>query len=133
MDVNSSIDSIIESIKNLEFTDTLKGFFGKIAAGANRLGRAVTGQLLSLYYVFKEGDLSTSEKAWIYAALVYVLFQEDLIPHRVFHILGITDDAMALGYVIAKVKNKITPQIEQKVAMQMDKWFGYEISVVDEQ
>lgn len=50
-----------------------------------------------------------------------------------FHILGITDDALALGYVIAKVKDKITPQIEQKVAMQLDKWFGYEISMVDEQ
>lgn len=40
---------------------------------------------------------------------------------------------MALGFVIAKVKDKITPQIEQKVAIQLDKWFGYEISMVDEQ
>ena len=59
---------------------------------------------------------------------VYVLVPGDLIPRRIFHILGITDDALALGYVIAKAKCKITPQIEQKVAMQLDKWFGYEIS-----
>lgn len=128
-----SIDSIIERIKNLEFPDVLKEFFGKIASGAKHLGRAVTGQLLCLYYVLKEGDLSSSEKAWIYAAMVYVLVPGDLIPRRVFHILGITDDALALGYVIAKVKGKITPQIEQKVAILLDKWFGYEISLVDEQ
>ena len=133
MSENISIDSIIESIKNIELPDVLKSFFGKIAAGAKRLGRFTTGQLLRLYYVLKEGELSGSEKAWIYAALVYVLVPGDLIPRRLFRVLGITDDALALGFVIAKVKDKITPQIEQKVAMQLDKWIGYEISMVDEQ
>ena len=133
MNENISIDSILETIKNLELPDILKDFFGEIASGAKQLGRFVTEQLLILYYVLKEGNLSGSEKAWIYAALVYVLVPGDLIPRRIFHILGITDDALALGYVIAKVKCKITPQIEQKVAMQLDKWFGYEISMVDEQ
>lgn len=133
MSENISIGSIIESIKNIELPDVLKDLFGKIVSGARQLGRFATGQLLRLYYVLKEGDLSGSEKAWIYTALVYVLVPGDLIPRRLFHILGITDDALALGYVIAKVKNKITPQIEQKVAMQLDKWFGYEISLMDEQ
>lgn len=133
MSENISIDSIIESIKNIELPDVLKSCFGKIAAGAKRLGRFTTGQLLRLYYVLKEGELSGSEKAWIYAALVYVLVPGDLLPRRLFRVLGITDDALALGYVIAKVKDKITPLIEQKVAMQLDKWFGYEINMVDEQ
>lgn len=133
MSENFSIDSVIESIKNLELPDVLKDFFEKIASVAKKVGRATTRQLLCLYYVLKEGELSGSEKAWIYAALVYVLVPNDLIPRRVFHILGITDDALALGYVISKVKEKITPQIVQKVAMQLDKWFGYEISMVNEQ
>lgn len=133
MNENFSIDSIIESIKNLELPDVLKDLFGKIVSGAKQLGRFTTGQLLRLYYVQKEGDLSASEKAWIYAALIYVLVPGDLIQRRVFHILGITDDALALGYVIAKVKDKITPQIEQKVAIQLDKWFGYKINMADEQ
>lgn len=133
MNENISIDSIIESIKDLELPDILKDLFGKIASGAKQLGRFTTGQLLRLYYVLKEGDFSGSEKAWIYAALVYVLVPGDLIPRRVFRILGITDDALALGYVIAKVKDKITPQIEQKVEIQLDKWFGHEISMFNEQ
>ena len=133
MNENFSIDSIIESIKNLELPDVLKDLFGKIAAGASQLGRFATGQLLRLYYVMKEGELSGSEKAWIYAALVYVLVPGDLIPRRLFRVLGITDDALALGFVIAKVKDKLTPLIEQKVAMQLDKLFGYEVSMVDEQ
>ena len=62
MNENFSIDSIIESIKNLELPDVLKDLFGNIASGANHLGRFATGQLLRLYYVLKEGKLSTSEK-----------------------------------------------------------------------
>ena len=124
MNENISIDSILETIKNLELPDILKDFFGRIASGAKQLGRFVTEQLLILYYVLKEGNLSGSEKAWIYAALAYVIVPGDLIPRRVFHILGITDDVLALGYVIAKVKDKITPKIEQMITMQLDKWFG---------
>lgn len=124
MSENISIESIIERIKHLELSDVLKDLFGKIASGAKQLGRFATEQLLILYYVLKEGNLSGSEKAWIYAALAYVLVPGDLIPRRVFHILGITDDVLALGYVIAKVKDKITPKIEQMITMQLDKWFG---------
>jgi len=133
MNDNFTIDNIIEKLRNLEITDTLKDLLGKIAFGAKTLGRATTRQLLCLYYVLKEGKLSGSEKAWIYAALVYVLVPGDLIPRRVFHILGITDDALAIAFVIGKVKDKITPQILQKVEIQLDQWFGYEISQVDEQ
>ncbi len=133
MSENFTIENIIERLRSLEFPDLLKDFFGKIAVGAKSLGRATTRQLLYLYYVLKEGDLTGPEKAWIYAALVYVLVPGDLIPRRVFHILGVTDDAMALMFVIKKVKDKITPQMEQKAEMQLDQWFGYEISQVDEQ
>jgi len=133
MNENSTVETIIEKLRNLEITDTLKDFFGKIAFGAKSLGKATTRQLLCLYYVLKEGEISGSEKAWIYAALVYVLVPGDLIPRSVFHILGITDDALALAFVIGKVKDKITPQILQKVDMQLDQWFGYEISQMDEQ
>lgn len=129
MNENISIDTIIEKIKNLELLDVLKDLSGRIAVVAKQLGRVATGQLLRLYYVLKDGELSSSEKAWIYATLVYVLVPGDLIPRGVFRVLGITDDALALGYVLTKVKDKITPQIEQKVAMQLDKWFGYEISI----
>ena len=44
----------------------------------------------------------------------------------------IADESSIDGAIVTRI-NKITPQIEQKVAMQLDKWFGYEISMVDEQ
>jgi len=133
MNENFAIDNIIEKLRNLELTDTLKDFFGKITSCAKVMGRVTTRHLLCLYYVMKEGDLSTADKAWVYAALVYVLIPGDLIPRKIFHLLGLTDDALALAYVIRKVKSNITPQIIQKVEVQLDKWFGYEITQPDEQ
>jgi len=133
MDNDFTIDSIIRRLKDIELPDMLTDIFGIIARNARILGRAATKQLLCLYYTLKEGELTGSEKAWIYAALVYVLVPGDLLPRRVFHLMGYTDDALALMYVIRKVKDKITPQILQKVEMQLDQWFGYEISKTDEQ
>lgn len=124
MSENFSIDSVIESIKNLELPDVLKDFFEKIASVAKKVGRATTRQLLCLYYVLKEGELSGSEKAWIYAALVYVLVPNDLIPRRVFHILGITDDALALGYVISKVKEKTRPRLFRRLRCNLTSGSG---------
>jgi len=133
MNENSTVETIIEKLRNLEVTDMLKDFFGKITSGAKAFGRTTTKQLLYLYYVLKDGDLSMSEKAWIYAALVYVLVPGDLIPRRVFHILGLTDDALAIAFVVGKVKDKITPEIELKVDEQLDKWFGYVITKPEKQ
>lgn len=129
---NNIIDTLTEKLKNLDLAETLRSLFNKIAVGARTMGRLTSRQLLCLYYVLKEGNLSTSEIVWIYAALVYVLIPGDLIPRRVFHLLGLTDDALALAFVISKVKYKITPQILQKVEMQLDTWFGYEITQIDE-
>lgn len=133
MDENSFIDQIMAGFRDIDLSDLLKDIFGTIANGARRLGRVLTGQLLCLYYVLKEGGLSGKEKAWVYAALAYVLLPGDLIPRRLFHLLGITDDALALGYVIAKMRGRVTPQIRLKVDVQLDKWFGYEATRVDEQ
>lgn len=106
--------------------DTVR-IFNILAKYARSLGRGVTRWLLTLFFVLKDGDLSFSEKIMIYAALVYVLVPNDLLPRRVFHLLGLTDDALAIAIVLKKMGQKVTPAIEQKVERQLDSWFGYEI------
>ena len=126
-----TIDSIIDKIKGMDFSGMARDIFDTISAAAKKLGRTVTRQLLCLYYVLKEGDLTSNQKAWIYASIAYVVIPGDLLPRRLFHLLGLTDDVMAVAYVIDKVKKHITPQIQQKVEMQLDKWFGYDITFDD--
>lgn len=111
--------------------ENLNKLLDMLTKAARKIGRFTAKQLLCLYYVLKDGVLSKSDRAWVYAALIYVLVPGDLIPRRVFHLLGITDDAVAIVYVINKVRDKITPEILQKVEMQLDEWFGYEVTEVE--
>lgn len=106
-------------------------FFGKIAAAASRVGRPIARNLLYLYFVLRESEMTSSQKMWIYAALAYVLVPNDFLPVRVFRLVGITDDAVAVMYVVRKVREHITPGIIQKVEMILDRWYGYEIEFVE--
>ncbi len=120
-------NTISERFSEIDLATFLNDSIARIAYLAKKLGRVATRQLLILYYVLADGDLPSGRKALVYAALAYVLIPGDLIPRRVFHLLGLTDDALAIAYVIRQVRDNITPQILQKVDMQLDKWFGYEV------
>lgn len=95
---------------------------------ALKAGRVAARQALRLFYVLKEGDLTSNERVLVYAALIYVLIPGDLLPRRIFHVIGLVDDAAAVAYVVSKVRKKLTPAIEQHVEMKLDEWFGYQVS-----
>lgn len=120
---------MVDFLKNIDYQDILN----KLHSIANTLGRAATKLVLCLYYVLKEGGLTANEKLLVYASIIYIIVPGDFLPRKVFRLLGVTDDAIAIVYVYKKISGKITPQILQKVEMQLDKWFGYNISFVDEQ
>lgn len=119
----------MDFLKNIDFQDILS----KLASVAKILGRSATKVVLCLYYVLKEGKLTSNEKLLVYASLIYILVPGDFLPRKIFRLLGVTDDAIAIVYVYKKISGKVTPQILQKIEMQLDKWFGYNISYADEQ
>ena len=74
-----------------------------------------------------ESDLSTMEKALVYAAIVYIAVPRDFLPKSVFGWIGLIDDAGAAAFVYSKVRKNITPEIERLTEETLDKWFGHEI------
>lgn len=121
------IDTVVEKLRDMDFAELGRRVFEAICGAARKLGRAVTRQVLCLYFVLKEGALTPKERAWVYAAIIYVVVPGDLLPRRVFHLIGLTDDLAAVAFVMKKVQKYVTPEILLKVDMQLDKWFGYEI------
>ena len=107
-----------------------KILFGKIAAAASKVGRPIAKHLLYLYFVLKGSQLTSAQKLWVCAAIAYIIVPNDFLPRRIFRIVGITDDALALMYVINKVRDSITPEIIQKVDMLLDQWYGYRIDLI---
>lgn len=124
----SIFEDLFSKARNIDWSAEATGILNKLREVCMKSGRVVARQLLSLYYVMTEGDLSSSDKIMIYAALVYVIVPGDLLPRRIFGLLGIADDLGAVYYVWQKIQKKVTPQISQKVEMKLDEWFGYEIA-----
>ena len=121
------LDSFFDRLDKIDFRDGLGDVFSRVCLGANKLGRVLSKQVLCLYYTLKDGDLTSSEKIWIYLAIIYTVVPGDIIPRRVFGMIGLMDDFAVVAYVINNVRRKITPEILQKVDRQLDEWFGYEI------
>ena len=78
-----------------------------------------------------EGNLSSFEKAIVYAGILYIVVPNDLLPRKVLGWIGILDDVGVAAWIYNKVGSKITPDIELKVEMILDEWFGYEIQYVE--
>ena len=100
--------------------------FGKIGVYAKKAGRVATKPLLQLYYVLTMGETTTLEKALIVGAILYTVMPFSLIPFKAHRILGLLDEGLAVLYVVKKVQNKITPEINAKVDETLNAWFGTE-------
>ena len=118
---------LVDKLKSVDWNTLALDAWDKIVTYSKKLGRATTRELLKFYYVMSEGNLSTFEKALVYAGIIYIAVPGDLLPRKVLGLLGILDDAGVAAWLYSKVGSKITPAIELKADMKLDEWFGPEI------
>ena len=118
---------LVDKLKSVDWNTLALDAWDKIVTYSKKLGRATTRELLKFYYVMSEGNLSTFEKALVYAGIIYIAVPGDLLPRKVLGLLGILEDAGVAAWLYSKVGSKITPAIELKADMKLDEWFGPEI------
>lgn len=118
------INGLLDKLKNVDWKAKSSDIFGKIANYAKKAGRVATKPLLQLYYVLTMGETTTLEKALIVGAILYTILPFSLIPYKAHRILGLLDEGLAVLYVVKKVQNKITPEIDAKVEETLNDWFG---------
>lgn len=118
------INGLLDKLKNVDWKSKSSDMFGKIANYAKKAGRVATKPLLQLYYVLTMGETTTLEKALIVGAILYTILPFSLIPYKAHRILGLLDEGLAVLYVVKKVQNKITPEIDAKVEETLNDWFG---------
>lgn len=119
----------LERFNSLDWKKSLNDLWTRIRPYANKVGRTASRPILQFYYVLNDCNTSALDRALIYGALIYVLFPVDILPRTIYRIIGIVDDGMAILYVYNKIKERITPDINLKVEMILDEWFGviYEV------
>lgn len=118
------INKQLEKLKSVDWKAKSTDVFGKIGNYAKKAGRLATKPLLQLYYVLTMGETTTIEKALIVGAILYTVMPFSLISFKAHKILGALDEGLAVVYVIKKVRNKITPEINAKVEETLNAWFG---------
>ena len=124
------IGSLVDRLKDVDWQEkfaSLKQFLIKYGKAA---GRAATRPLLQFYFVVTDSETTTIEKAMIYGCIAYVVLPFSLIPRAVFRFLGVLDETAAVLFVYAKIKDKITPDINNRVEQTLDQWFGVEFATV---
>ena len=121
------VGGLLEKLGDVDWKSLSLDSWDKIVTYSKKLGRATTRELLKFYYVMSEGDLSTFEKALVYAGIIYIAVPGDLLPRKVLGFLGVLDDAGVAAWLYDKIGSKITPAIELKADMKLDEWFGPEI------
>ena len=103
---------------------SLPELWEKLKQNATRLGRFATKQALLMYYVLKSDNTPTSAKVIIYGALAYLVLPINLISAKRHPILGWADEVAAIAIAYKKIKQHITPEMEQQAEETLNKWFA---------
>lgn len=125
--MGKDIKPLVEKLKSVDWKSKIEKLWGYVKEYGLKVGRATCQKVLQLYYVLKDGETTTMEKALIFGALAYTVLPVSILPKSVFGFLGVLDEAGALLYVYKKVQSKITPDINRQVDETLDEWFGVQV------
>ena len=120
------VKPLVEKIKNVKWPWRVARSFKYIRHYARKAGRMAARPLLLAYYVLTDAQTTTTEKGMIYGCLLYVVMPVSLIPRSVFKMLGLVDEGAAVLFVVKKIHDKITPEIEAKADATLNEWLKEE-------
>ena len=130
--MGKDIKPLLERVKNIDWRGKINALMDKLRPWALKAGRVATRPLLQFYYVMDDDNTSTLDRVLIYAAIIYTILPMDFIPSVIYKFLGILDDGVAMLFVLKKIKDKITPEINAKVEDTLNEWFGAEYELVED-
>lgn len=123
------VDSLVAKVKDAQWERPIRTAWSKILEFSKKGGREASRIVLRFYYALTDGNLSSTEKALVYAGIIYIVVPHDLLPKRTLGLLGLVDDTAVAAWVYKKIQKNMTPAIEQKVQDTLNSWFGYDVDV----
>lgn len=117
------IEPLLEKVKNTDWRRKIDDLTDAVRKYSLRAGRIAAKPVLQFWYVLNDAETTTAEKTLIYGAIIYTVMPVSILPRRLFGLLGVLDEGVAVMYVYNKIKSKITPEIDAKVEATLDRWF----------
>lgn len=125
------VGALVDKLKNVEWRTKFQNLWQRLQPYAKKAGRAAAKPLLLFYFVVTDSKTTLLDKALIYGCIAYVVMPYSILPRVIYRFLGVMDEAAAVLFVYSKVKDKITPAIENKVDSILDAWFGAEYAIIN--
>lgn len=129
--IGKDIKPLLERVRRVDWRWEIEKLLEKMRPWALKAGRVAAKPLLQFYFVLSDESTSTVDRLMIYAAIAYTVLPMDVLPRVVYKLLGILDDGVAILYVYRKIKDNITPGIEERVENTLNEWFGVEYDSLD--
>ena len=129
--MGKDIKKLLAKVKDVDWRGKANEVMEKLKPYALKVGRVAAKPLLQFYYVMNDEKTSTLDRVLVYGAIIYTISPISLIPQSMFQFLGVLDEGAAVFYVYKKIKNNITPEIDYKVEMTLNDWFGAEYEILD--
>ena len=130
--LGKDIKALMEKVGDVDWKGKAEEVMAWLKPYALKAGRVAAKPLLQFYYVMADEGTSTLDRILVYACIIYTISPVSLVPSAVFKVLGILDEGAAMMYVYKKVKERITPDIDNKVERTLNEWFGAEYELVEE-
>ncbi len=117
---------LIKKLEGVDWKGLAQDAWDKIVLYSKKAGRASTRVVLKFYYAMQDGELSTVEKALVYAGIIYIAVPGELLPSLVSLMTWPSQHGSTKRLGITLRGDNITPAIERKVEETLDNWFGPE-------
>ena len=131
--LGKDIKALMEKVGDVDWKRKADEVMAWLKPYAVKVGRVAPKPMLQFYYVMTDEDTSTLDRILVYAAILYTISPVSLVPSAVYKVLGILDEGAAMMFVYKKVKERITPDIDNKVEQTLNEWFGTEYELIIEE
>ena len=131
--LGKDIKPLMEKVEDVDWKRKADEVMAWLKPYAVKVGRVAAKPMLQFYYVMTDEDTSTLDRILVYAAILYTISPVSLVPSAVYKVLGILDGGAAMMFVYKKVKERITPDIDNKVEQTLNEWFGTEYELIIEE
>ena len=131
--LGKDIKALMEKVGDVDWKRKADEVMAWLKPYAVKVGRVAAKPMLQFYYVMTDEDTSTLDRILVYAAILYTISPVSLVPSAVYKVLGILDVGAAMMFVYKKVKERITPDIDNKVEQTLNEWFGTEYELIIEE
>lgn len=95
----------------------------RISIFSRKAGRVSAKPMLLLYYVLCSKETPRSDKMLIFSTLSYLVLPIDILDAKRLPFVGWIDEIASFSVTYNRVCKNITPEMEAKVNVILDRWF----------